>query len=74
MLDPSSSAPLDAANWVLDPETPDFPGIIREGPEGQYYSGLRLNEKSHPHLRVPEAVVSVPKVVPGDMIFWHCGM
>jgi hypothetical protein len=26
----------------------------------------------HPHLRLDKTMTSVPKVNPGDMVFWHC--
>ena len=36
------------------------------------YTGPRPTPKLHPHLRLEETMTSVPKVVPGDMVFWHC--
>ena len=35
------------------------------------YASL-LSPESHPHLRLDECMVSVPKVNPGDTVFWHC--
>lgn len=32
-----------------------------------------LNDVTHPHLRLDDGgMVSVKKVEPGDMVFWHC--
>lgn len=69
-INPDAADPLDPANWVLDLGTTEFPGI---NPREKWYEGQRLSGASHPHMRVDEAMVSVPKVLPGDMVFWHCG-
>lgn len=61
---------LAASNWTFDNSAPDFPGIQ---PMGGAFGGQRLNADSHPHMRLSEAMVSVPRVNPGDMVFWHCG-
>ena len=52
-----------------DISTPHFPGIY-EGGGG--YNGPRPNPYTHPHLRLEDTMTSVPKVNPGDMVFWHC--
>jgi hypothetical protein len=57
--------------YYIDISTPDFPGISRHPMNGGYAS-LLLSHESHPHLRLDECVVSVPKVNPGDTVFWHC--
>ena len=54
---------------VIDISSEDFPGIFSAE---QGFSGPRPNTKSHPNLRLDKTMVSVPKVVPGDMVFWHC--
>lgn len=54
---------------MLDISTADFPGII---PVGCGYSGPRPTPQLHPHLRLEETMTSIPKVFPGDMVFWHC--
>ncbi|KAF8495327.1 DUF1479-domain-containing protein [Gautieria morchelliformis] len=68
---PVSDDPLDPKNWAFDLSTPDFPGIF---PEGEYFHGPRLSDESHPHLHVSESMVSVPRVKPGDMVYWHCDL
>ncbi|KIJ62876.1 hypothetical protein HYDPIDRAFT_93478 [Hydnomerulius pinastri MD-312] len=60
---------LDAKNWVFDISTADFPGIR---PMGTGFTGPRPTPDLHPHLRLEETMTSVPKVNPGDMVFWHC--
>ena len=54
---------------ILDISNPDFPGIYSW--QGAFV-GPRPNTKTHPHLKLDETMVSVPKVYPGDMVFWHC--
>lgn len=39
---------------------------------GSGYSGPQPTPQLHPHLRLEETMTSVPKVNPGDMVFWHC--
>lgn len=36
------------------------------------FSGPRPTPQQHPHLRLEQTMTSVPKVNPGDMVFWHC--
>ncbi|KAH8091349.1 DUF1479-domain-containing protein [Cristinia sonorae] len=66
---PISPNLLDANNWEYDISSPDFPGIY---PAGNGFAGPRPSVETHPHLRLGETMVSVPKVYPGDMVFWHC--
>ncbi|KAM5544876.1 hypothetical protein V8D89_001774 [Ganoderma adspersum] len=63
---PESFNPND---WQLDTASPEFHGIYshRGG-----FVGPRPNPKTHPHLRLEQTMVSMPKVYPGDMVFWHC--
>lgn len=53
----------------LDVSRPEFPGIILQQ-DGKFH-GPRITDASHPHMRTGEAMVSVPRVRPGDMVFWH---
>ncbi|KAK0494059.1 hypothetical protein EDD18DRAFT_1403122 [Armillaria luteobubalina] len=62
---------LKAQSWKYDISIPDFPGII---PRGSGYTGPRPTPISHPHLRLEKTMISVPKVLPGDTVFWHCDM
>ncbi|KAF9019190.1 DUF1479-domain-containing protein [Hymenopellis radicata] len=60
---PSDSGRL--SDWELDLDTTSFPGA-RIG------TTQELNPKTHPHLRLDETMVAVPKVQPGDQVYWHC--
>ncbi|KZT20478.1 DUF1479-domain-containing protein [Neolentinus lepideus HHB14362 ss-1] len=64
-----SGDPRDPENWEFDISTPDFPGIYAV--DGGF-TGPRPLPILHPHLRLDETMISVPKVYPGDMVFWHC--
>jgi len=61
--------PLDPRNWEYDISSPCFPGIY---PHGRGYAGPRPTTTLHPHLKLEKTMTSVPKVNPGDMVFWHC--
>ncbi|ETW82782.1 hypothetical protein HETIRDRAFT_315342 [Heterobasidion irregulare TC 32-1] len=66
---PVSQDALDPKNWEYDISTPDFPGIFKR--DGGF-TGPRPNPESHPHFRLEDTMTPVPKVYPGDMVFWHC--
>ncbi|EIW54320.1 DUF1479-domain-containing protein [Trametes versicolor FP-101664 SS1] len=59
-----SDIPLDADAWVLDLDNPTFPG-------SQPGKTQAINAEAHPHLRVEQTVVSIPRVEPGDQVYWH---
>ncbi|TFK35599.1 hypothetical protein BDQ12DRAFT_611456 [Crucibulum laeve] len=69
-LVPEDSAEILKANsWEFDLLSPDFPGIYnRDGG----YAGPRPTPAMHPHMRLEKSMTSVPKVNPGDAVFWHC--
>jgi hypothetical protein len=62
---------LDPKNWKFDISTADFPGISHAS-WGTGYIGPSPTPQLHPHLKLEETMTSVPKVFPGDMVFWHC--
>ncbi|KAM0282401.1 hypothetical protein ACHAQH_003082 [Verticillium albo-atrum] len=55
---------MDAEKWTLDEETGWFPGTTK--PDSQ-----RLSRLSHPHLRLEECLVHMPKIQAGDSVWWH---
>ncbi|KAG6904910.1 hypothetical protein DXG01_006269 [Tephrocybe rancida] len=59
---------LKAETWEFDISSPDFPGILPR--DGGYY-GPRPTPELHPHLELEKTMTSVPKVYPGDTVFWH---
>lgn len=58
---------LDEDNWRLDLDSSSFPG----SPPGR---GQEFSDATHPHLELGRTMTSIPKVEPGDYVFWHCGM
>ncbi|OAX35739.1 DUF1479-domain-containing protein [Rhizopogon vinicolor AM-OR11-026] len=51
--------------WELDLESNLFPGSVPGKTQ-------ELNEETHPHLRLGETMTSIPKIHPGDQVYWHC--
>lgn len=56
---------LDPETWTIDDKTGWFPGTFKT-------QSQRLSRASHPHLRLEECLVHMPKVNPGDTVWWHC--
>ncbi|GAA5863597.1 hypothetical protein JCM3774_006543 [Rhodotorula dairenensis] len=52
-------------DWEVDLESTHFPGSVKG-------KGQELSDQTHPHLRLKETMVSVPKVFPGSQVYWHC--
>ncbi|PCH36632.1 DUF1479-domain-containing protein [Wolfiporia cocos MD-104 SS10] len=61
-VDPRS---LRAEDWELDLESTEFPGSVPGKPQ-------ELDASTHPHLDPERAMVSIPRVEPGDQVYWHC--
>lgn len=57
---------LSTDNWEL--ETPSSSWLHGATPG----HGQELRDELHPHLRLPESMVHVPRVNPGDYVAWHC--
>ncbi|KAL0580982.1 hypothetical protein V5O48_001074 [Marasmius crinis-equi] len=57
--------PTSNGKWEPDLDGPMFPG-----------SGLgrcqEFTTDSHPHLKLDKTMVSMPRVEPGDQVYWHC--
>lgn len=62
----SKDAFLAAENWELDLDTTNFPG-------SPPYRNQELTDDTHPHLELLRTMVRMPKVYPGDSVWWHCG-
>lgn len=59
--------PFFNENDELDLSSGKFPGsVIGKAQE--------FNDKAHPDLELSRLMVSVPKVSPGDAVFWHCDL
>jgi Gig2-like len=52
----------DAEKWKLNLQRSWFPGTFSD--DSQLFSS-----ESHPHLRLEECLVNIPKMYPGDMVF-----
>ena len=52
-----------------DLSTPEFPGIY---PRDGGFAGPNPTPELHPHLQLDTTMTSIPKVYPGDAVFWHC--
>ncbi|CAH0021121.1 unnamed protein product [Clonostachys rhizophaga] len=55
---------MDAEKWTFDESSSWFPGTFKS-------QSQRLSRSSHPHLRLEECLVHVPKVNAGDTVWWH---
>ncbi|KIY65448.1 DUF1479-domain-containing protein [Cylindrobasidium torrendii FP15055 ss-10] len=62
---------LNAENWKFDISSPDFAGLTKT--VGGWH-GPRPTPELHPHMRLEEAMTSMPAVNPGDTVWWHCDM
>ncbi|KAF9453175.1 DUF1479-domain-containing protein [Macrolepiota fuliginosa MF-IS2] len=60
---------LDPKNWAFDLTNSNFPGLW---PRDGGWAGPSPTPISHPHMLLEETMTSVPKVSPGDTVFWHC--
>ena len=58
---------MDASKWTFDCDSSWFPGTFRD--DSQLFS-----PSSHPHLRLRECMVGIPKMDPGDTVWWHADM
>ncbi|KAJ7918667.1 hypothetical protein B0H13DRAFT_1992415 [Mycena leptocephala] len=80
---------LATAYWILRPffraRDPASPSLKWEDwneldLDGTWFAGcglgtgLELNDTTHPHLRLNKTMVSMPRVEPGDQVYWHCDM
>lgn len=67
---PASEAEvMDATKWTFDAECTSswFPGTFRDDSQ-------LLSPTSHPHLRLQECMVGIPRMNPGDTVWWHADM
>jgi hypothetical protein len=57
---------MDAEKWTLDEEGEGlwFPGTYTDKPQ-------MLSPNVHPHLRLEECMTCIPRMEPGDTVWWH---
>lgn len=58
----AQSVSLAAENWELNLEGSEFPGSVPGKTQ-------ELNEATHPHLRLAETMIPIPRVEPGDQVY-----
>lgn len=65
--EPFPTSYLDASNWELDlsPQNSWLQGATPG-------HGQELRHALHPHLDLPNTMVHMPRVRPGDYVSWHC--
>ena len=67
---PSSSSIQALKSYgPIDVADPLFHGIR---PRDGGYQGPMPTPELHPHLQLEKTMTSIPKVYPGDAVFWHC--
>jgi hypothetical protein len=55
---------MDATKWTLNADRGWFPGTWRQLPQ-------IVSPASHPHLRLEKCLVNIPRMRPGDTVWWH---
>jgi hypothetical protein len=63
-----SSEYLRADNWELVPDA-EQTSVLQGANPGH---AQELNDIFHPHLKLGETMVHVPRIGPGDYVVWHC--
>lgn len=80
----STTQYLDPSNWTLEPKTTVSSPFLNHKKNHQTHSskpilqgaspghGQELSDILHPHLSLPNTMVHIPPVRPGDYVAWHC--
>ncbi|KAK0206201.1 hypothetical protein DFS33DRAFT_1256512 [Desarmillaria ectypa] len=68
LVAPDSEEVWNPQSWAFDVSSADFPGLF---PRDGGWSGPLPTPELHPNLLLEETMTSVPKVYPGDAVFWH---
>ncbi|KAK0231117.1 hypothetical protein IW262DRAFT_1445354 [Armillaria fumosa] len=68
LVAPDSQEVWDPKSWVFDVSSADFPGLV---PQDGAWRGPLPTPELHPNLLLETTMISVPKVFPGDAVFWH---
>lgn len=68
LVAPDSQEVWDPESWVFDVSSADFPGLV---PQDGGWRGPRPTTDLHPNLLLETTMISMPKVYPGDAVFWH---
>jgi hypothetical protein len=65
--EPFPDSYLEASNWTLDLSPSN--SWLQGATPGH---GQELRHALHPHLDLPNTMVHMPRVAPGDYVSWHC--
>ncbi|KAL1590867.1 hypothetical protein WHR41_00312 [Cladosporium halotolerans] len=65
--EPFPDSYLDPSNWTLDLSSQN--SWLQGATPGH---GQELRHALHPHLDLPNSMVHMPRVKPGDYVSWHC--
>ncbi|KAK0453297.1 hypothetical protein EV421DRAFT_664875 [Armillaria borealis] len=68
LVGPDSEEVWDPKSWVFDVSSAHFPGLF---PHDGGWRGPLPTPELHPNLLLEKTMTSVPKVSPGDAVFWH---
>ncbi|KAK0475564.1 hypothetical protein IW261DRAFT_1495133 [Armillaria novae-zelandiae] len=68
LVEPDSQEVSNPKSWAFDISSADFPGLI---PRNGGWYGPRPTPELHPNLLLEKTMTSMPKVFPGDAVFWH---
>ncbi|KAK0490729.1 hypothetical protein IW261DRAFT_1433824 [Armillaria novae-zelandiae] len=68
LVAPDSSDIWNPKSWAFDISNADFPGLY---PRKGWWYGPQPTPELHPNLLLEKTMTSVPKVCPGDTVFWH---
>ncbi|KAF7789308.1 hypothetical protein EIP86_000252, partial [Pleurotus ostreatoroseus] len=60
----SGTVPLGFDAWEVNLDGSEFPG-------SEMGKGQMLNDLSHPHLKLDQTMMSIPKVEPGDQVYFE---
>ncbi|KAH9925701.1 hypothetical protein B0H21DRAFT_141575 [Amylocystis lapponica] len=63
----AGTSSLRAEDWELDLDSTAFPGSVPGKTQ-------ELSAETHPHLMLDRTMTSIPRVVPGDQVYWHCDL
>ncbi|KAG0648994.1 hypothetical protein D0Z07_5009 [Hyphodiscus hymeniophilus] len=58
---------LDAEKWTFNAQSEWFPGTFTAKPQ-------MLSPNCHPHLKLEKCMIDIPRMFPGDTVWWHADM
>ncbi len=68
-IDPSSTPSFLSSNYWKLKTCADMDTALHGATPGNCQE---LNDELHPHLKLQDTMVHIPKITPGDFVVWHC--